>query len=341
MTDTQAPVLIIGGSGVVGSQAAHTLRQLQPRLPIAIGGRDLARAEAIAAEVGNASAVKVDIALPDLGLPQEQLFSALVVFLKDERLNSLRIAQSRGVPYISLSSGTFEIGPEVAQYIHAPNRSPIVLASHWLAGASLFPALEYAKDFRHVDAIRIGVLLDEEDMGGAAAYADFERITGSSPAALTLQHGKFAWRRVDDAGVTYVSVDGREVAAQRYSPFDIMSLATATHARSVSMNLAYTASASRLRGEPFSTEIVIDIEGTLHDGKPARRHSEIVHPAGQAPLTGLNIALIVERVLGIAGREAPHPGLYFPELLLESAHVVRKMEEFGARFSDDRHEIQI
>jgi hypothetical protein len=84
--------------------------------------------------------------------------------------------------------------------------------------------------------VRIGVLLDE-DMGGAAAYADFERITGTAPAALRLQDGKFVWRRIEDDVVTYVSVDGVEVGAQRYSPFDI-SLAASIDAHSISMNLA-------------------------------------------------------------------------------------------------------
>lgn len=47
-TIAKKPVLIIGGSGIVGSQAARTLRRLHPDLPIAIGGRDLAKAETVA-----------------------------------------------------------------------------------------------------------------------------------------------------------------------------------------------------------------------------------------------------------------------------------------------------
>jgi hypothetical protein len=335
----QAPVLIVGGSGVVGSQAARALRRLHPALPLAIGGRALARAEAVAREVGNAIALPVDVALADLGVPEERTFSAVVVFLKDHWLNSMRFAQRRGVSYISLSSGAFEIGPEVAQYIHAPDRAPVLLASHWLAGASLFPTLHYAKAFRTIDEIRIGVLLDEEDMGGAAAYADFERITGTAPAALTLQDRKFVWRRIDDDLIKYVSVDGVEVGAQRYSPFDIMSLATSIEVRSLSMNLAYTTSASRRRGEPFSTEIVIDIDGVVPDGARGRMHHEIVHPGGQAPLTALNVALAVERMLGLAGAPPPGPGLFFPELLLDPAYVVRRMEEFGAQFSSRSVEV--
>ncbi len=51
--------------------------------------------------------------------------------------HSMRVAQERGIPYVSLSSGVFEIGPEVARHIHAPDRSATVLASHWLAAKHL------------------------------------------------------------------------------------------------------------------------------------------------------------------------------------------------------------
>jgi hypothetical protein len=334
MAKISKPALIIGGSGTVGAQAARTLRRLQPDLPIAIGGRDVAKAEAVAREIGRAVATKVDIALPDLGLRAGDDFSAVVVFLKDERLNTMRYAQEHGIPYISLSSGTFEIGPEIAQFIHAPNKAPILLASHWLAGASLFPALHLAKAFRSIDNIRLGVLLDEQDMGGPAAFADFERITQAAPAALALADGKFVWTRLDEAQSEYTSVDGVALAAQPYSPFDIISLATATSARSIRMDLAYTVSASRRRGEPFSTEIVVSIDGVLANGQRGAVRHEIVHPDGQAPLTALCVALAVERILGLTGADAPAAGLYFPEILLDPADVVQRMQEFGARFSE-------
>jgi hypothetical protein len=334
MARSSKPVLIIGGSGTVGAQAARTLRRLQPDLPIAIGGRDVAKAEAVVREIGRAVATKADIALPGLGLQAADDFSAVIVFLKDERLNTMRYAQDRGIPFISLSSGTFEIGPEIAQFIHAPAKAAVLLASHWLGGASLFPTLHFARAFRSIDSIRVGVLLDEQDMGGPAAFADFERITQSAPAALALADGKFVWTLIDEAQSRYTSVDGVELAAQPYSPFDIVSLAAATNARSIHMDLAYTMSASRRRGEPFSTEIVVSIDGVLTSGERGATRHEIVHPDGQAPLTALCIALAVERILGLTGAEAPAPGLYFPEVLLDPADVVQRMQEFGARFSD-------
>ena len=198
MSRTINPVLIIGGSGVVGSWTARTIRKLHPGLPLAIGGRDLEKAEAVAREIGGATGIKVDLDRPDLGLSGGEAFSAVAVFVKDDRLSSMRYAQHHRIPYISISSGTFEIGPEVAQYIHAPDRAPILLASHWLAGAAIFPVLAFAKDFQRIDAIRIGVLLDEQDMGGPAALADYNRITGAAPAALTVKDGRMHWAGGDE-----------------------------------------------------------------------------------------------------------------------------------------------
>ena len=54
------PVLVIGGSGVVGSRAVKALRRLQPDLPITIAARDLGRAGALAAEIGGATTTVVE-----------------------------------------------------------------------------------------------------------------------------------------------------------------------------------------------------------------------------------------------------------------------------------------
>src|SRR5512134_3338510 len=118
-TNKHHPVLIVGGSGIVGSQAARTLRRLHPELSIAIGGRDMERANKTAREVGNAEAVKVDVGQPDLGLTDGR-FSAVVMFAKDDTLNGLKFAQGKKISYIGISSGVFEVGPEMALHVKAP-----------------------------------------------------------------------------------------------------------------------------------------------------------------------------------------------------------------------------
>ena len=45
--NTQRPVLIVGGSGIVGRRLAKVLCRLHPGLPITIGASDLAKARAL------------------------------------------------------------------------------------------------------------------------------------------------------------------------------------------------------------------------------------------------------------------------------------------------------
>ncbi|QWP77370.1 hypothetical protein J5226_02895 [Lysobacter sp. K5869] len=325
-----APVLIVGGSGVVGAQGARALRRLHPQLKLAVAGRDLARAEAVAASLGDAEAVVVDLRRADLGLPADARFSAVVVFLKDERLNTLKYALRHRLPYISTSSGSFEIAPEVSFHLRHPGRSPMLLASHWLAGAATLPALHFAGALRRVDRIGIFALLDEEDMGGPAAAADYERLT-TAAAAQILEDGQWRWVRGEDAASVGESVDGVRIAASAYSPMDVVSLAAATDAHSIRLDLALGESASRRRGEAFSTEIALELEGEDRQGRYVRQRHDLVHPQGQAPLTALGIALGVERLLGLDGAAAPAPGLYTPDLLIDPAYFLRRMQEFGTR----------
>eukprot|EP01042_Synura_sphagnicola_P030943 gene30943-39845_t len=273
MSSVQHPVLIIGGSGVVGAQAAAAIRRLHPALPITIAGRDLARAQAVADKLG-VQALAADLSKPDLGLPEAARFSAVIVFVKDDWSNALRVAQRHGIPHLSVSSGAFEIGIEAARFIHQPQAAPVVLACQWLGGAALFPTLEYAKAFRSIDRIHVGVLLDEQDMGGQAASADYDRITQSGSATLTLKDGRFTWIAGDEAKARYRSVDGVELPATAYGPLDVLSLATGTDAKNIRFDLAFDVSASRRAGAPLSAESAIAIEGVLHPGEHVTRTYE-------------------------------------------------------------------
>ncbi|MPZ10926.1 MAG: NAD(P)-dependent oxidoreductase [Kiloniellaceae bacterium] len=335
-TQSLDPVLIIGGSGMVGAQAAGMLRRFHPTLPIAIGGRNIAKAEAVAREVGGAEAVQVDTGRRGLGLPAGARYSAVAVFLKDDTLNALRFAQAEGIPHISISSGSFEVGPEMALYIHNAGRAPVLMASHWLAGAATLPTLHFARAFRSIDSIEIAAVLDEQDMGGPAAAADFERLTSAAPNPLFLQGGRWTWVMNGEATRTVTDVDGTEVTAQGYAPLDVLSLAGATDAQSIRFDLVYGESASRRQGAPFSTAIMIEIAGEKSDGTRARVRHELVHPQGQAPLTALGVTLAIERLLGLAGGAPVAPGLYLPEVLIDPAYMVQRLEEIGTEIRQVR-----
>jgi hypothetical protein len=328
---TRAPVLIVGGSGVVGSRAAKILRRLYPELPITIGGRDLDKARAVADELGNADAVRVDLERADLGQPGERAYSAVVMFVKDDTLHSLAFAQARGVPYLEISTAAFELGPAVGLHAHRPNAAPILMDSYWLAGAATLATLHFAREFRSVEAIEIGAVLDEQDVGGPAAYADLDRQTKAIPSALLLADGKWSWVSGPAAARVFKDVDGHEMPGQAYSLLDVLSLAAATGASSIRTDVAFGESASRRRGEAFSTEIIIEMTGTRHDGTTARVRHELVHPEGQAPVTAAAVVVGIERLLGLAGGPPVPPGLYLPHVIIDPAHMIRRLEEFGTR----------
>ena len=326
------PILLTGGSGVVGRWTARFLRDAHPNTPLLIGGRNLARAEEAAAGIGGVGdgveGVAIDLAADDLGLGERPV-SAVAVFFTDERVAGLRFAQSRGVPHISISPGINELGPEVAAYIHDPGAAPVVLGTEWLVGATSVPTLEFARAFGRVHDIAIGALLDEQDAFGPAAEADLERQTKTMPAALVRRDGAYAWRVGDDARAKLRAVDGTEMEASAFSPYDVVGLATATGAPNVQFNLAIGVSSTRRRGEAMSTEIVIELAGEDHAGRPLRTRHAVVHPEGQMPLTGLGVAMVLERLVGLDGDPATPPGLYFPYQLLEPTAYFARLEQIG------------
>jgi hypothetical protein len=322
------PVLLVGGYGIVGRWTARFVRASHPRVPLLIGGRDLAKAEEAAAVIGSAQGVALNLADDDLGLGERPV-SAVAILFVDESIAALRFAQSRGVPHVSISRGSNEIAPEVAAYIHRPSAAPVVLGTEWLVGATTVPALEFAEAFGRVHDIVIGALLDEQDAFGPAAQADLERQTKTLPAALARRDGAYFWRTGDDAKARFCAVDGTEMEAAAFSPNDVVGLATATGAPNVQFNLALGVSSTRRRGGPMSTEIVIELAGEDHAGKPLRTRHAVVHPEGQMPLTGLGVAMVLERLIGLDGNLPTPAGLYFPYQLLDPKTYLARLEQIG------------
>ncbi|PYE21801.1 hypothetical protein DFI02_112121 [Rhizobium sp. PP-F2F-G20b] len=322
------PILMMGGSGAIGRLSAETLRSLYPGVPLVLAGRDLGKAQAAADELGNADAVTLDPSAEDLGLG-DRTIGAVAVFYADNRLAGLRFARARSLPHLNISSGVFEIAPEIATYMHRPEAGAVVLGYEWLVGATTVPTLELAKSFHRVDSIKIGALVDEEDGGGPAVAEDFERLSRMMPAALTLRGGTYIWRAGDDAEARFRAIDGTEIKASGFSSIDVAGLAAATGATDVQFNLATGLSSTRRRGGPKSTEIIIELSGEGRDGQTLLTRHAVFHPGGAAPLTALGVATILERLTGLDGRDPASPGLYFPYQLLDPVTYLNRLEAAG------------
>ena len=326
------PILLVGGAGFVGRQTAHHLRKHFPDVPLLIGGRNLARAEDAAAEIGNAKGVAIDLAKPDLGLG-DQPVSALALFFKEDSPGSLRFAQSRGIPYLSISSGIHELAPEVAAYVLNSPAAPVVLGAEWLVGATTVPALQAAKAFSSIDDVLISAIIDENDIGGPATYADMERLTKMMPAALTVENGNYLWRNGEEVQTEVTAVDGTSMRGELLSPNDVLILAEATKAPNVAFRLAIGESSSRRRGEALSTEIIVELSGKAHDGAALKRAQAVVHSGGQMPLTGMGVAMLLERLAGLSG-EPVAAGLYFPSQLMNAEDYMTRLKAMGGEVRD-------
>ena len=321
-------ILLIGGSGAIGRQTARALRSVYPNVPLLIGGRDPAKSRQAARAIGNAQGVVIDPHTKELGLGDRQV-SAVAVFYADHQLAGLRFAQHRGVPHLSISSGVYEIAPEVAAYMHSPGTGAIVLGYEWLVGATTIATLTSARAFAQVHEITINALVDEQDAGGPAVAEDFERLGRMMPAALTRRKGSYIWRSNEDAKARFRAIDGTKMASAGFSSIDVAGLAAATGASDVQFNLATGITSSRRRGQPKSTEIIIEMAGTDRDGRPLRTRHGAFHPGGAAPLTALGVSMILERLVGLDGKAPTAPGLYFPYQVLDHECYLARLQAEG------------
>ncbi len=323
----QDPILIIGGAGEVGRWVSRFLREWHPDLPLLIGGRNEQRALQAASAVDGASAVAVDLTAPALGLGNLRV-SAVATLFTDETGAALRWAQQTGAGHVNISPSIGELGLEVASFIQMPTAAPVVLGTEWLVGATSVPSLFLAQEFGHLERIHIEAILDEQDAFGPAANADFERQMYAGAAALIRRAGAWRWCKGDETSSKVCAVDGTEIDANIFSPNDVLLLANATGSPDVRFDLAIGESSTRRKGEPVSTEIIINLFGLDYAGLQLRKRHAIVHPGGQMPLTGLGVALVLERLAGLVA-EKPKPGLYFPAQLIDHSTYFERLRASG------------
>ena len=326
-------VLFAGGAGFVGRTAVRWFRKMHPNGPVLVGGRNLQAAGEIAQEVGAAEAVAIDLDKPRLGLGKDVAVAAVVMLAPEAGLNGLSYAQDLGVPYLNINAAITEIGPELAMFAHRATAAPVVLASHWMAGAATLLALSSAKGFESVRSIRLGAIVDDRDPVGPSAIEDMKRVHGFAPAAMVFEGGRRVWLSGDAANGKFTAVDGRSLDATAFSTFDTVSLHAATGAADVRFDLVNGESSSR-RGGAAATEIVVEIEGEA-DGRMKRSRSTLEFKYGTASLTGLSIVLLLASVLGLGDRAPASPGLYLPELPSDSKWFLNELRSAGAIISED------
>jgi NADPH2:quinone reductase len=320
---SKSPVLLVGGSGIVGVRAATALRKLLPDLPLAIAARDHTKAATVARDVGGpTTSLVVDLSRDDLGLPDGSTYSAIVVFLKDTEMRTMRYAQRAGVPYIAFSDFSFDVAPLLGMFVHAPTRAPILPLGHMLGGVATLAALHFAKELHAISSIDITGVVGADDTGGPASRDDFERYAAGGHGALVKHAGAFTWLKDAAAARTIVDATGTTRTAYALPLLDVTSLAAATPAHSVRVDLAIRGADERKQ----HTELILDLAGTRADGTDATIRVVLTDDDVHARISAYGAALAIERLVdGIA------PGLYGPETILDPETALRRIRELGVR----------
>ena len=332
MNGTPASVLMLGGTGTLGSRTARILRTLHPDLPLAIAARDQERAHEFAASLGYAEALAVDLRRSDLGLPDHPRFSIVVPTVRDLAFNSLRFAQDRAIPYIALSDAVFEIAPVVAMFAHRPTAAPLLLLGHSHGGLPSIVAGLLARQFDEVASIAISLVFDPDDPFGPGSQADMERIMRAGPPPLARVAGAWRWLERPDAARRIRSSQGIELAAEAVGLLDPLSLAGASKAASIRLDAAEGRTARSPDGAP-THEVIVEIAGKHAEHGPGHYRWELVDPGGNVMLGARGVALATERLLGLDDSAPPDPGLYFPEQLLDGQIVLDRLRAMGVSLS--------
>lgn len=330
MEEMTEKVLFVGGSGVVGSRTVKLFRERQAGIPILIGGRNLEKAQAVARELGSAEAIEVDVDKPGLGLSRDVPLAAVVMLVPDEGLKGLALAQEKGVPYLSIGNWLAEVGAEMAHFMRHPQASPIVLSSHWHGGTAVFLTQASVKSLDTVRSVKVGAIVDDLDATGPAAIADMQRGSEGGIGILAFKNGHRVWLTGAATTRTIKAVDGRDLEAMAFAPYDVVSLHAMTGADDVRFDIASSVSSSRLRGGSIATELVVEIEGEV-GGKPQTRRACLEFTRGQATLTGVSVVLTLSTVLGLEGQPPVSPGLYFPEHLIDADWFLNELISAGAK----------
>jgi hypothetical protein len=327
------PLLIVGGYGLVGAQAAGLLRQRRPELALVLAGRDPSVARSLAARL-DARTARIDVRAerPLSTLPERP--AAILATVPDPADRLLADALREGIPIadIDRAEGVAVLDVALRASWERP-RAPVLLAGAWKGGTAALLAAALARKVRSPSRIDLTVLISSRDRVGDGAWRFSRRWAWPYHAhergIRRVAHPFTDVRRVRCA-------DGRERTSVRIGTLDQVTLPMTLDVPTVETRLAM------LEASKLWALVALKRSGALraldrpHLGRLRRRLLErsgggdvsgfsveltgadrtlgidVLDMRGQAHLGAVGAVLAAERVLGLAGAALP-AGVSFPE----------------------------
>lgn len=347
-------VVLVGGTGVVGEQVARLMRALHPSVSIVVTGRNLAKAQALASEIGGEAAA-ADISKPSPLASVPGRIDAVAATVGDPDDHLLRDAILRGAAFVDIARGT---AAQSRAYVTASLldvTAPVIFASNWMAGVPAILARKLTAEFAAVDAVSIDILFYGSDKGGPDSQGVDETL--SHPFAARIG-GDWRYRPQMSDGKRVQFPSGLSRTAYRMNFADQTTVALSSGAQDVSIRLAldsaFNSAAMRfivhsglwaaIQGPSFGWlrkalthnpskggarhEFVVEAWGRLTDGSQAWRKIEVLDPNGQSHLTAIGVVANLERALGLVGPPL-RPGAAAPETHADPGRLLSLLEVEG------------
>jgi hypothetical protein len=326
-------LLVAGGYGVVGGQAARLLRERHPDLPLVLAGRRPQRARRLAREL-DAATVAIDVRSESPLASLAGRPAAVLATVSDPGDRLLVDAMRRGIPIADINRGGQAAVLDVAvRAAHARPAAPVLLAGSWLSGLTALTATAAAREVGRAERIEVTVLVSSRDRIGPDAWGFGKRLAWPfhpmADGRRRTVHPLTGVRRVR-------CPDGRERPAARIGTLEQITLPITLEVPTVETRIASHDppalwglialkrtgvlnglerwGAGRVREALLSRSGPGDFAGltvTAHGGGRSAT-IEALDVMGQGHLNAVGATLAAERVLGLAGMQLS-PGISFPE----------------------------
>lgn len=311
-------IFIAGGYGMIGGNLATQLRARFPESTLILAGRTPQKGEALAAKLGNALTVSLDLLSGEI--PQLAATSQLIISAVPDPKHALgEFAIRHNIAFIDITVGTADgYAPLLNMATQYQATSPVVPLGYYEAGMFLPLVDKLSRQFSSIDSVRLTALHDPEDPIGAVTE---QELTQELAPAFVREEGIWRYTSAQDE-IDLIS--GERVETTPFGILDVSAVAAMTNAENIRLDVAMGISEGQRKSAKASVELYVDMQGINDSGIPEAKRIIASDPQGQAHFTALGVVTVIEAMF-----ESSFTGFVLPEQLLKPEVALAAMQQAG------------
>lgn len=317
-------IFIAGGYGMIGGNLATQLRARFPESTLILAGRTPQKGEALAAKLGNALTVSLDLLSGEI--PQLAATSQLIISAVPDPKHALgEFAIRHNIAFIDITVGTADgYAPLLNMAMQYQATSPVVPLGYYEAGMFLPLVDKLSRQFSSIDSVRLTALHDPEDPIGAVTE---QELTQELAPAFVREEGIWRYTSAQDE-IDLIS--GERVETTPFGILDVSAVAAMTNAENIRLDVAMGISEGQRISAKASVELYVDMQGINDSGVLEAKRIIASDPQGQAHFTALGVVTVIEAMF-----ESSFTGFVLPEQLLKPEVALAAMQRAGVELIED------